>query len=355
MYEITKPSGEIVWAHSYTGWCKKEGLSKWGFRDILSGKQKQTLGGYTIRKKSENKNVEVEEEQPKPSRNALIKIEKENINMSLVKHEQKVITPQLAEKLLEHNTRNRKISQPKVDQYVKDMIAGGWVENGESIKFDDTGRLIDGQHRLTACVQSGVPFITTLTTGLSDPNAFKTIDTGRTRGADQVLQMAGVKNPNNVAAAVRIVMAWDLATDKTKHVVRTVKGTTNHEVLEKVYEFKEETLLEGLRLSKTFPSSCGNSVLHGAYLILSRISDNRAEEFYNKLEDGLFSSKQDPCKLLTDRIYNRVGNWTKEDERTELLALIFKAYNWHCESNFTQKRLVWDKSSKFPVPYGVKH
>lgn len=272
-----------------------------------------------------------------------------------VKHEQKVITPQLAVKLLEHNTRNRKISQPKVDQYVKDMIAGNWVENGENIKFDDTGRLIDGQHRLTACVQSGVPFITTLTTGLSDPNAFKTIDTGRTRGADQVLQMAGVKNPNNVAAAVRIVMAWDMATDKTKHVVRAVKGVTNHEVLEKVYEFEESVLLEGLRLSKTFPTSCGNSVLYGAYLILSRIPNNQAGEFYGKLEDGLFSSKQDPCKLLTDRIFNRVGSWTKEDERTELLALIFKAYNWHCQDNYTQKRLLWDKGSKFPVPYGVKH
>lgn len=274
--------------------------------------------------------------------------------MTQVKHEQKVITPQLAEKLLEHNTRNRKILQTKVDQYVKDMKAGFWVENGENIKFDDTGRLIDGQHRLTACVQSGVPFITTLTTGLSDPNAFKTIDTGRTRGADQVLQMAGIKNPNNVAAAVRIVMSWDSSVDKTKHIVRTVKGTTNHEVLEKVYEFNEEVILEGLRLSKTFPKSCGNSLLHGAYLILSRINGNRVEEFFGKLEDGLFTSKQDPCKLLTDRIYNRVGNWSKEDERTELLALIFKAYNWHCQDNYKQKMLVWNKGSKFPVPYGVK-
>jgi hypothetical protein len=166
--------------------------------------------------------------------------------------------------------------------------------------------------------------------------------------------MAGIKNPNNMAAAVRIVMAWDNSKDKTKHTVRTVKGSTNTEVLDKVYEFTEEVLNEGLRLSKIFPKACGNSVLHGAYLILSRIPDNRADEFFGKLEEGLFSSKQDPCKLLTDRIYNRVGSWSREDERTELLALIFKAYNWHCADNYKQKMLTWNKCSLFPIPYGVK-
>lgn len=270
-----------------------------------------------------------------------------------VKHEQKIITPQLAAKLLESNTRNRKMTQSKVSQYVKDMLAGDWVENGESIKFDDTGRLIDGQHRLTACVKSGVPFITTMTTGLSDPNAFKTIDTGRARGADQVLQMAGVKNAIPTTAALRLVYAWDTCKDRNNYTARPSRGTTNKDLLEAVTEFDEETLTEGFRLSKIFPKGCGGTVFYGAYLILRRIQDNKAIEFFDKLESGLFTSKQCPCKLLTDRVYNRVGNWNNEEERTELLALIFKAYNWYCQGNYTKKSLVWNSVSNFPQPQGV--
>ena len=68
------------------------------------------------------------------------------------------ITPATAKAWLEeHNTKNRTIKKAHVARLAADMKQGRWVgENGESIKFDVDGRLADGQHRLAACVASGV-------------------------------------------------------------------------------------------------------------------------------------------------------------------------------------------------------
>lgn len=68
-----------------------------------------------------------------------------------------LITPEIASDLLENNDVNRKISHGTVTAYMSDMLAGNWDENtGASISLDESGRLRDGQHRLTAIVNAGV-------------------------------------------------------------------------------------------------------------------------------------------------------------------------------------------------------
>ena len=77
------------------------------------------------------------------------------------------ITPQDAERILKESEkafseaeggfkqRNRR--RDTVTAYAEDMAAGRWKENGETIKFDSEGRLIDGQHRLAAVVKANTP------------------------------------------------------------------------------------------------------------------------------------------------------------------------------------------------------
>lgn len=68
-----------------------------------------------------------------------------------------LITPERAETLLETNTENRKISPGTIQAYVSDMLSGNWDETvGDAISIDEEGILRNGQHRLTAIVQSGV-------------------------------------------------------------------------------------------------------------------------------------------------------------------------------------------------------
>ena len=72
-----------------------------------------------------------------------------------MRFEQVLVTPSLAERYLKRNSVNRNISQSVVDRYARDMRNGRWEQNGDVIRFDASGSLRDGQHRLTAIVQSG--------------------------------------------------------------------------------------------------------------------------------------------------------------------------------------------------------
>lgn len=103
--------------------------------------------------------------------------------------EQKVVsvTPSLAAEWLEkHNNGNRPIRPGVVKKYVAMMQAGQWSLSPDGIIFGDGGRLIQGQHRLTAIVRSGVTCEMLVTTGVSN-DVFKVLDRGAPRTVADVL------------------------------------------------------------------------------------------------------------------------------------------------------------------------
>lgn len=77
------------------------------------------------------------------------------------------VTPELAARWLERNHRHRKIDPRRVRRYAKQMTAGTWSLNGKTLVFDAEGMLLGGQHRLTACVESGVGFTTLVVRGIN--------------------------------------------------------------------------------------------------------------------------------------------------------------------------------------------
>lgn len=129
--------------------------------------------------------------------------------------EQVEMTAALAKKLLASNAENnRNMRQGKVDQYVRDMLAGHWPITGETVKVDTNGVLIDGQHRLTAVLQAaklradiGVPMLVAYNV---DPAVMPVLDTGIPRGLhDLVRVQIGAAQSNLVAAVVRRVLQWE--------------------------------------------------------------------------------------------------------------------------------------------------
>mgnify|MGYP000517583782 CR=1 FL=1 len=68
-----------------------------------------------------------------------------------------LITPQMACEMLKKQRNVRVLKRKEVERYVR-ALKRGWKLNGETIKFDKDGYLIDGQHRLTACAESGIAF-----------------------------------------------------------------------------------------------------------------------------------------------------------------------------------------------------
>lgn len=103
----------------------------------------------------------------------------------------RTITPADAMSILENNFENRRVSSAQVSRLSAAMRRGSFVgENGETIKISEAGTLIDGQHRLYACVASGKPFRTLVVT-LSGTDAAMGVplDKGMRRRTEDVMGM----------------------------------------------------------------------------------------------------------------------------------------------------------------------
>ncbi len=120
------------------------------------------------------------------------------------------VEPIDAERWLERNESNRNARARAVNAYARDMEAGRWLATGETIKFDTHGNLLDGQHRLSAIVQSGKPQRLLVVSGV-DPSVRGVIDTGAVRTGGDALRMAGIGggNPYALAGAARLLVLWE--------------------------------------------------------------------------------------------------------------------------------------------------
>ena len=120
-----------------------------------------------------------------------------------------LVTPDRARELLEGNVANRGLRLEAVHAYARDITEGRWMITGESVKIDWTGRLIDGQHRLEAIVESGQAVTLLIVTGL-DPIVQRVIDVNVRRTAGDALRMLGVeRNVYEVASAARLAVLFD--------------------------------------------------------------------------------------------------------------------------------------------------
>jgi hypothetical protein len=92
-----------------------------------------------------------------------------------------IVTPELAERWLGKNAKhNRTIGQRHVEGMASDMREGNWRLTHQGICFDSEGRLIDGQHRLSAVVLSGA-HVKMLVFANDHGSLTDPIDTNRTR------------------------------------------------------------------------------------------------------------------------------------------------------------------------------
>jgi len=221
------------------------------------------------------------------------------------------ITPKEAEYILNTtNARNRNIRGNKVSEMVRDLHDGNWRFNGDAIRFDRDGNLLDGQHRLTACLESGIPIQTLVVKGL-DSAVMSTIDTGTKRSAGDLFSLKGVAYPTQIAASCRTSMM-------SKNPYMTTQTYTNDEVWE--FYTKNKTLgdfvsrLHGCR-------ACPASILAPVAYASSIVSPDLTERFVSVWNEG-YSERGDPFMVVRNKIIDRALERTPYNAPTKL-KLVF--------------------------------
>lgn len=196
------------------------------------------------------------------------------------------VSPELAAKYLERNVCNRKMSRAVVKRYAEEMARGEWQFNGETIKFDGEGRLIDGQHRLHAIVRAGVSVELGIFRSLKH-SAFKTIDTGRNRTGGDVLSICGVAYPNETAAAARLLWLY------LSKALDTRPSMTNGRLLGFLDE--HPNLLDSVEraMKKPFAQKLLSKSQWGfGYYAACAIDRKLADRFFAELATGLYGDRK---------------------------------------------------------------
>lgn len=83
----------------------------------------------------------------------------------------------LAREMLGRNHINRAVRLSHVGYFVRELQAGRFQLTHQGVALDSTGHMLDGQHRLRAILESGIPAAMCVTFNLTR-DAFKVIDFG---------------------------------------------------------------------------------------------------------------------------------------------------------------------------------
>ena len=227
------------------------------------------------------------------------------------------ITPSFAKRLLEHNTMNRPLVQQRIKKFAGDMKRGAWQNNGETIKVAKSGRVLDGQHRLHAVIQSGVSITSLIVEGLEE-DSFHTIDTGSKRTNAQILGINGIKNANQVASAAR----WASAIENKTLNPGDISSQNTFEIVERhpliiVYVTK---LAAAKSARALFPSG-GVGVLA---LAAEKYGEDIVDSFFDSFNSAEGLVRTDPVYQLRERlISNKAG--VARLHTSIVVALIIKA------------------------------
>lgn len=255
------------------------------------------------------------------------------------------VTPEVAKTWLTYNYRNRNQRAKGLGNYGADMTAGNFALNGATISFsrplgrdedDDVPEgkplLLDGQHRLQSCCDSGEPFVTYVVYGL-DPEVRRTIDTGISRKFTDELTMRGEKNANVLAAVTARCYAW---LDGDRHLTLKKGGMTTAALSDFLAEHPEmhrSTELAVMVHREFIGAKIRQSVVGTAHWLFNQADPEQAPWFFARLGDGAEMPKMHPVMKLRDRILRERQDQEARGRRAEytrdwkLLCYMIRAWN----------------------------
>ena len=272
------------------------------------------------------------------------------------KIEKLLVSPELANKFLKKNIKNRDLKPKQMITLRKALENGHWIFNGDTITFDKDGNVVDGQHRLQMVIDTGISIVFIVVYGV-DVGAKKTKDTGAKRNLADYLQMEGYANATNLAATIRAVSGYYvddapkcLGESPNRYTVTVQDGL---EILEAHPELIKSSWY-AINNKKNAPiSPCAIATL---YQVLTEISDEVGTEFMDQLINGTNLKFGSPIWkvrnfLLQKKMDSKCGKCSSL-RIGYVCAVIIKAWNHEVQGwDLTDVEL--KRGESFPLPVSI--
>lgn len=252
------------------------------------------------------------------------------------------VTPQEAALWLNtKNSKNRPISENAVAKYAQEMRENRWVDNGQAVCFGVSGQLLNGQHRLLACVRSNKSFATTITYGVPD-EAFDTIDDCNTRSMADVLHIKGETNSTLLSAGLRFL--WLYVRGEIEHQDLRKGQICTKPLLQATLE-KNPRIRGSVKFYSMLKSRPGGLMITagmviGLHYLFSLVDEKKADEFFNRLQSGLELTEDNPIYILRNRLI--AGQKEASTKLTRSAVYYYTVISWNAYVTETYvKRLVF--------------
>lgn len=232
------------------------------------------------------------------------------------------ITPRVAQALLAQNENNRKLRATRIDLYARDMARDAWWLNGEALTFDADGNCLSAQHRLHACVKSGVSFESYII-GDVDQGARDSIDQVLAKSAADILDSRGEPDARTLASG--LMVAWRIETNGNLFAGAGFPWPTRSDLFDYLDANPNirQSVPVAVRVAKQlrYPKS----VAMGLHYLMSSIDAADADEFFERLSDGVGLYPGNPVLVLRGVIQKNAGA-AKRPQSIDVAAITIKAW-----------------------------
>lgn len=260
------------------------------------------------------------------------------------------ITPEIASAWMADRPVNRNVAQQSVTKIKSDIVEGRWVLNGETIKLDEMGRLIDGQHRLTAIAEAGVAVDSWVLFGAPSAS-MSTIDVGRVRSAGDMLKIDGVANSNAIASIVALVLKYQ---NFRNHKWNGIGVQISKAQVVQHYRDHQAKVDAAADLYIELKRKLGVRTSYGAFAYLVAESPHGYElaRFHEGLATGAGLATDDPRLVLRNQISAPAIPMHTEWRTQRDVAIFIKAYNKFLHGQ-SISRLTFGKDDVMPTVGGA--
>lgn len=262
------------------------------------------------------------------------------------------ITPEIAEDILKNNKKNRPLKEDHVRFYQREMSGNKWIFNGESIKICEDGNLMDGQHRLSAIIKSGLTQDCVVVRNLVK-EAFSTIDTGRKRHARDILAIEGYQYYMELASAAKIIKILNVNVTMPQGAFK--KSSRDISIDETVEVVKNdpqvyECLLYSMRFFPELIQTVGKTIVHALFYLFSKKDKELALEMFTLLNSRAIGNPNSvllQCSNLLI-IHRREQKTHRAFDMGYRICLLIRTWNL-LRNGVADERLVQDYSLPLPV------
>ncbi len=245
------------------------------------------------------------------------------------------ITPEMAERWLELNTRNRNLSVGKVSEIIRDWEQHPPKQETASHQgiafYKEDGALADGQTRLSACAKSRIPFWSMVTWNVPEKSA-QYIDRHRSRSEADAIRIAGLSDwigAKEVALIKMIVTSHRKGTESLPVESLVEMGEAIKEPVKFAMVAFGGRRLKHVTVNPVLAAVAIASVhvdqvrlLEFAEVLISGVSESTDDVAAIRLRDSLITEKSRPGQTARREILLKTMRAIKAFDRREKIQLL---------------------------------